>query len=160
MNAWLSVAMLTGLPGPTLYVPPPRRTGGRVLFLDLDGCLHPDAVYEKRGSGPFLYGYPDHRLFEYAALLEEVLAPHPKVRVVLSTSWVRRYRGSIARVTRGLTPALRARVVGRTYHSRMDQAEFASAPRGMQIWREVLRRKPEAWLAVDDDWLHCVSRAT
>src|ERR1700758_5269012 len=71
---------------------------------------------------------PDHRLFEYAALLEEVLAPPPKVRIVLSTSWVRRYRGSIARVTRGLTPALRARVVGRTYHSRMDQAEFASSP--------------------------------
>jgi hypothetical protein len=70
--------------------------GGRVLYLDLDGCLHPDAVYEKPGSGggPFIFGYPDHRLFEHARLLEDVLAPYPRVRIVLSTSWVRRYRGS------------------------------------------------------------------
>lgn len=76
------------------------------------------------------------------------------MRIVLSTAWVRPYRGSVARVSRRLTPSLQARVVGATYHSRMDPAEFAAAPRGMQIWSDVLRRKPKAWLALDDDWLH------
>jgi hypothetical protein len=144
--------MLTGLPGPAYSVPPPRRTGGRVLYLDLDGCLHPDAVYEKPGLGPFIFGYPDHRLFEHARLLEDALAPYPCVRIVLSTSWVRRYRGSIRRVSRGLTPALRERVIGATFHSRMDLSVFADAPRGFQVWSDVLRRKPEAWLALDDDF--------
>jgi nicotinamide riboside kinase len=36
----------------------------------------------------------------------------------------------------------------------MDPAEFAQAPRGMQVWSDVLRRKPSAWLALDDDYLH------
>ncbi|TDY23494.1 hypothetical protein B0G81_3869 [Paraburkholderia sp. BL6665CI2N2] len=142
--------MLTGLPGPAYTVPPPRRMGGRVLYLDLDGCLHPDAVFEK-GSGPFIFGYPDHSLFEHARLLEDALAPYPRVRIVLSTSWVRRYRGSIRRVSRGLTPALRERVVGATFHSRMDLSVFDDAPRGFQVWSDVLRRKPETWLALDDD---------
>lgn len=73
--------MLTGLPGPAYAVPPPRRMGGRVLYLDLDGCLHPDAVYEIPGSGggPIIFGYPDHRLFEHARLLEDALAPYPRV---------------------------------------------------------------------------------
>ncbi|KWF99173.1 hypothetical protein WL95_00165 [Burkholderia cepacia] len=142
---------MTGFPGPVLDVPPPRRMGGHVLFLDLDGCVHPDAVYEKPGSGPYLQGYPGHRLFEHCGLLEAVLEPYPDVRIVLSTSWVRRYRGSIRRVSRRLTPGLQARVVGATYHSKMDREAFAAAPRGMQVWQDVLRRKPTAWLALDDD---------
>lgn len=36
----------------------------------------------------------------------------------------------------------------------MDPEQFAAAPRGMQVWSDVLRRKPDAWLALDDDWLH------
>jgi hypothetical protein len=36
----------------------------------------------------------------------------------------------------------------------MDAELFRAAPRGMQIWADVLRRQPEAWLALDDDWLH------
>lgn len=87
-------------------------------------------------------------------LLEDVLTPYPDLCIVLSTSWVRRYRGSIGRVSRRLTPGLQARVIGATYHSAMDREEFAAAPRGMQIWADVLRREPQAWLALDDDWLH------
>ncbi|CAJ4113505.1 Uncharacterised protein [Burkholderia pseudomallei] len=128
--------------------------GGHVLFLDLDGVTHPESVYLLRKHGPTLLDAPGHALFEHCPLLEEVLAPYPDVRIVLSTSWVRRYRGSIRRVARRLTPGLQARVVGTTYHSRMDPHEFAAAPRGMQVWADVLRRKPEAWLALDDDYLH------
>lgn len=143
--------MLTGIPGPTFSVPPPRHTGGRVLMLDWDGVLHPESVYLLHRRGPVLLDAPGHRLFEHCLLLEQMLAPYPDVRIVLSTSWVRRYRGSIRRLARKLTSGLQARVVGATYHSRMDREEFAAAPRGMQIWSDVLRRKPSAWLALDDD---------
>lgn len=146
--------MPTVPPEPTFGVPPPRRTGGHLLFLDFDGVLHPESVYLLHKRGPILLNEPGHRLFEHCILLEQVLEPYPDVRIVLSTSWVRRYRGSVRRVSRRLTPGLQARVVGATYHSAMDREEFAAAPRGMQVWSDVLRRKPVAWLALDDDWLH------
>ncbi|PAJ96074.1 hypothetical protein CJO69_03260 [Burkholderia ubonensis] len=146
--------MRTGIPGPAFAVPPPRHTGGRVLFLDFDGVTHPESVYLLHKRGPILVDALGHSLFEHCLLLEEVLSPYPDLRIVLSTSWVRRYRGSVVRVSRRLTPGLQARVVGATYHSGMDPREFASAPRGMQVWSDVLRRKPDAWLALDDDWLH------
>lgn len=145
--------MLTGLPGPAYRVPPPRCIGGRVLYLDYDGVLHPESVYVYPKLGPVLLNAPGHRLFEHCALLEEVLVPYPDVCVVLSTSWMRRYK-SLSHVVRRLTPTLRVRVVGATYHSRMDQTAFASAPRGMQIWSDVLRRMPMGWLALDDDYVH------
>jgi len=52
-----------------------------------------------------------------------------------------------------LRPSLRARVIGATFHSRMDEQEFGELPRGMQVWNDVLRRKPRGWLALDDDGL-------
>ncbi|MEK6316304.1 hypothetical protein DID96_02665 [Burkholderia sp. Bp8963] len=146
--------MLKEFAGPTYEIPRPRHTGGRLLFLDYDGVLHPENVFLLHRRGPTLQNSPGHQLFEHCALLEELLASYSDVRIVLSTSWVRRYRGSIHRVSRRLTPGLQARVIGATYHSRMDVAEFSQAPRGMQIWADVLRRTPSAWLALDDDYLH------
>jgi len=143
---------LTGLHCPVHWVPPPRRTGGQVLFLDFDGVLHPKSVFFQYRRGPFLLNAPGHRLFEHAELLEQVLSPYPNICIVLSTSWVRRYKGSIAKVARRLTPGLQARVVGATYHSCMDAVEFGAASRGMQVWSDVLRRRPDAWLALDDDF--------
>jgi hypothetical protein len=144
--------MLTGITGLTLHIPPPRRTGGLVLYLDFDGVLHPEGVYMRRGKGPYI-AYPDgHALFEHAPLLEEVLCPYPAVRIVLSTSWVRSYK-SVTSVAKKLPPGLRARVVGATYHKEMDVRLFGQAARGMQIWSDVLRRRPRDWLAIDDDYL-------
>lgn len=135
-------------------MPLPRCTGGRVLYVDFDGVLHPESVYLLHRRGPTLMDAPGHVLFEHCGLLEETLLPYPELRIVLSTSWIRRYRGSVRRVSRRLTPDLQARVVGATYHSAMGAEEFAAAPRGMQIWADVLRRKPVDWLALDDDYLH------
>ncbi|SIT39477.1 conserved hypothetical protein [Paraburkholderia piptadeniae] len=97
-------------------------------------------MYLYRKHGPQLFNCPGHALFEHCALLEETLAPYPEVSIVLSTSWVRRYRGSIRRVSRRLTPALRARVIGSTYHSRMDPVLGISAPHVL----EELKTKLEA----------------
>lgn len=70
---------------------------------------------------------------------------------MLSTSWVRRL--GYSRTVKRLSPNLRQRVIGATYHSLMDRDAFEEAPRGMQIWADVVRRKPRAWLALDDDWV-------
>lgn len=145
--------MLTDIPDPTFEIPPPRHVGGLVLYLDLDGVLHPENVWLSPGKAPHIASPPGHKLFEHAGLLERVLLPYPDVRIVLSTAWVRVHK-SVAKVSRRLTPELRARVIGATYHQSMDADLFKQAPRGLQIWSDVLRRKPDDWLAVDDDYLH------
>ncbi|MFM0140400.1 HAD domain-containing protein [Caballeronia grimmiae] len=125
--------------------------GGKVLFLDFDGVLQPSEVYWFRGIGPRLMNCPGHELFENCDLLERELSPYADVRIVLSTSWVVRYRGSVRRLASNLGPSLAKRVVGATFHSRMDTVEFREASRGQQIWADVVRRKPSSWLALDDD---------
>jgi hypothetical protein len=128
----------------------PRRRGGRILYLDFDGVLHPEDVWRRPGWGAYVATPPGHRLFEHAGLLAEVLAPYPDLRVVLSTSWVRVYN-SVSKVARRLPDSLRARVVGATWHREMHADLFQSMPRGVQVWGDVGRRLPEAWLALDDD---------
>ncbi|MEX3981863.1 HAD domain-containing protein [Paraburkholderia sp. EG287A] len=145
--------MHTELSGPANFLPPPRRGGGYLLYLDYDGVLHPESVYFYHRRGPVLVNAPGHRMFEHVDLLEQELKPYPSLKIVLSTSWVRRYHGSLARVARHLTPGLRKRIIGATYHSRMDEHEFAEAPRGVQIWADVVRRRPTSWLALDDDYV-------
>jgi hypothetical protein len=127
-------------------------SGELVLYLDFDGVLHPQNVYTRPGSGPYIESPQGHALFEHANLLEKVLLPYPDVKIVLSTSWVRVYK-SVRRAARRLTPELRAKVVGATYHSQMDVNEFTATPRGVQVWADVLRRKPRDWIALDDDYI-------
>ncbi|WP_175772471.1 HAD domain-containing protein [Paraburkholderia phenazinium] len=132
--------------------PAPRHTGGYVLYFDLDGVLHPSTVFFERRRGPYLTHVEGHELFENAELLEQTLRPYPSLRLVLSTSWCFGYNGSIRRIASRLPDGLKERVVGSTYHSRMlDKEAFARASRGMQIWTDVVRRRPIDWLAVDDD---------
>lgn len=33
----------------------------------------------------------------------------------------------------------------------MNEEEFTNQPRGVQVWHDVVRRKPATWLALDDD---------
>ena len=74
-------------------------------------------------------------------------------------SWSVRY--GVAKAAKNLSPSLRNRVIGGTYHSRMNKPEFLEKPRGVQVLEDTLRRKPSHWLAVDDDYenwpAHCRS---
>jgi hypothetical protein len=128
-----------------------KGTGELVLYLDFDGVLHHENVLWHPRIGAYLSAHDEYVLFQHTELLEETLAPYPQVRIVLSTSWVRRYGCTTS--AKNLRPSVRARVIGATFHSRMDEAEFAAAPRGMQVWSDVLRRKPRDWLTLDDDYL-------
>lgn len=125
----------------------PKGHGELVLYLDYDGVLHNENVYwhPKRGAYP---GPPGFTLFEHAPLLHELLTPYPEVGIVLSTSWVRLY--GCTKTAKRLPQGLRARVLGATFHSQMDEAAFAARPRGQQVLDDVARRRPRGWLALDD----------
>lgn len=130
----------------------PRGSGELILYLDYDSPLHHENVWWHPRRGPYIKAGPQFSLFQHVGLLAEVLEPYPDLRIVLSTSWVRRY--TYSKAAKRLPISLRQRVIGATYHSEMHEESFAAAPRGMQIWSDVLRRQPKDWLALDDDYLH------
>ena len=122
-----------------------------VLYLDFDGVLHHGEVYWSPRKGPYMDPTVKQKLFAYAGLLEEILLPYPNLAIVLSTSWVLKYGCHGA--ARRLPHSLRQRVIGATFHTRMNREDFDNASRGMQVWADVYRRQPTDWLALDDDFL-------
>ena len=128
-----------------------KGRGERLLYLDFDGVLHHENVLWHPKIGAYMSAPDGYVLFQHAELLERMLAPYPEIQIVLSTSWVRRY--GCARSAKQLRPSLRRRVIGATFHSKMNKFEFAEKPRGLQVWEDVLKRRPRNWLALDDDWL-------
>jgi hypothetical protein len=123
--------------------------GGLLLYLDFDGVLHHHDVWWHELVGPYMRAPEEYKLFQHLPLLETTLAPYPRVGIVLSTSWVRRY--GCAKAAKQLGPRLRQRVIGATFHSRMREDLFTALPRGKQVWDDVQRRKPKDWIALDDD---------
>jgi hypothetical protein len=117
-----------------------------ILFLDFDGVLHPEYVYLENGR-PMLKG--EGTLFMWAPLLVEALAPFPNVRIVLSTTWVRR-RG-FHRAKKVLPDALARRVVGATWHTDMLHMGWGEHTRYGQIAGHVMRAHLSDWVAIDDD---------
>lgn len=134
---------------------PPKGAGQPVLYLDYDGVLHHEEVWWHPRRGAYLKP-PGFTLFESAPLLTYLLRPYPQVRIVLSTSWVPVRRFSAAK--KRLPPELNARVIGSTFHTKMNHEHFYSLTRGMQVWADVQRRQPTDWFALDDntEWPeHC-----
>jgi hypothetical protein len=121
--------------------------GRNVLYLDYDGVLHNEDVRWQPRLGVYMHP-PGYKLFEHAALLDELLLPFQDLDIVLSTSWVRKF--GCYKCSKKLPPGLRRRVIGATFHSQMDRGEFASKPRGQQVYEDTLRRRPASWFAIDD----------
>jgi hypothetical protein len=121
-----------------------------VLYLDYDGVLHHCDVGRFRTPPTIRVLAEGHQLFEHASILTAALEPFPQVKIVLSTSWVRALGYSVARDS--LPEPLRRRVIGATFHTRYHRGtEFEELPRYRQIIQDVARRRPERWLAIDDD---------
>lgn len=126
-----------------------------ILFLDFDGVLHLGSVYLEKGR-PVLRG--DGELFMWASLLIEALEPHPHIKIVLSTNWVRSRGFTQAKAF--LPKALQKRAIGSTWHSAMNICEYSGArlpycwydeaTRFQQITRYVDRSGVDQWLAIDD----------
>ena len=127
------------------------QTNTRVLFLDFDGVLHPDAVYLSR-QGPTLKA--DGTLFMWAPILINLLVDFPMISLVLSTSWVRHlgYKKTLAY----LPGELQKRVIGATWHSSMaknwvDENLWDGKTRYDHICRYAARSQLRDWIALDDD---------
>ncbi|NHZ44585.1 HAD domain-containing protein [Massilia aquatica] len=115
----------------------------------IDGVTHDDAVYSSRQGGIHIRT-PGRTLFEWLPIMEEMLAPYPDVKIVLSTSWVR-FKGFEFAKSR-LTTNLQSRVIGATFDNRVTQKyDFDGMSRGQQICADVERRMPERWFAIDND---------
>lgn len=137
-----------------------KGTGKFVLYLDFDGVLHHENVLWHPKVGPYLSAPEQYKIFMHVKLLEELLEPYPQLLIVLSTTWAKRY--GITTAAKNLSPSLRNRVIGGTWHSRMNSQEFLEKSRGVQIHEDAMRRKPRAWLALDDDFFgwpeHCIEQ--
>lgn len=128
----------------------------QVLYLDYDGVLHHDAVYRNPKAGIHIDASvaPGRRLFEWTEFLIQAVQPFPRLEIVLSTSWVRVLGYTRARSY--LPAELNSRVVGATFHRRIHGAEsvreggIVIPERGVEVLRDVSRRQPLQWVAVDD----------
>jgi hypothetical protein len=120
----------------------------KILYLDYDGVLHHEQVFFSQEEGIHMK-MPRRSLFEWMSILDDLLAPHPDIKIVLSTSWVLARNFEFAKSQ--LSPTLQSRVIGDTFSHDMHRNEFARMPRWMQIQEDVARRAPDAWLALDDD---------
>lgn len=131
--------------------------GEVVLYLDLDGVVQHHAVMWQARRGVYMSPHAgrDRTLFEWVPVLEEALAPFPQVGLVLSSTWCT-WPG-YGKTLKRFPPELRERFIGGTYHKRVHGADpwaksaFKAMSRGQQVCADVLRRKPQAWLALDDD---------
>lgn len=119
-----------------------------LLYLDFDGALGHENVRLGSDGQPVLVAPPRYRMFQHVELLEELLAPYPQVRIVLSTIWVARWGLEFA--ASKLPDDLRNRIVGTTFRED-DRLMFLRLPKGRQVARDVERRRPAAWFAIDDD---------
>jgi hypothetical protein len=121
-----------------------------ILYVDYDGVVQDDDVYEDAKTGKIFIKTPGRTLFEWLHILARIVALFPNVKIVLSTSWVLSKGFAFAKAQ--LTPELQERVIGATLPEKYAQKKwFKSMSRYEQIVRDVARRKPAAWLAVDND---------
>ena len=150
------MAMSSGQSSPYLPESTPR-SADVVLYLDLDGVVHHEKVlwHPRKGIYMSQYEAAGHSLFEWVPILESVLQPHPAVAQVLSSTWC--IRPGYSATLKRLPATLSARFIGGTYHKRVHGVDpwnltmFRTTPRGVQVQEDAQRRKPQQWIALDDD---------
>lgn len=121
-----------------------------IVYVDYDGVVQDDDVYHNPKTGDIYIKTPGRTLFEWLHILARIIALFPKVKIVLSTSWVLAKGFEFAKAQ--LTPDLQERVIGATLPEKYAQKKwFRSMSRYEQISRDVARRKPAGWLAIDND---------
>lgn len=111
---------------------------GLILFLDIDGVLHPEGV------GEDLH-------FVHLANFEAVLREFPLVHVVVSSAW--RLDMSLDDLRQRFSADIRARIVGVTPSLPHLEDQFGQRQRECELWlRETYPAKagPPRWLALDD----------
>lgn len=120
----------------------------RVLFLDIDGVLHRGIA--RRSGNRVMSSAPNIKLFEYAAVLDDLLSPYPDVEIVLSSDWSMVFGTELTRNAIP-SPSLQSRIVGATFDGcTLNPLVWPVLTRGAQVLDYVGRNEPLRWLAVDD----------
>lgn len=121
----------------------------KFLFLDFDGVLHPDNVFQSREHGLELVG--PGSLLMHAPILETILDdldPNGYIWIVLSTSWVKAVGHD--KTLSYLSSGLADRVTDLTMECLYDSAQLTKMNRYQLIRGYLNRRSHEDWLAIDD----------
>ncbi|HOY70272.1 MAG TPA: HAD domain-containing protein [Methylotenera sp.] len=122
-----------------------------IIYLDFDGVLHPDAVFNPPNRPLVLRA--EGELFMHAQILDDALAPYSQAKIVLSTSWVRVL--GYDRTLSKMPLKLKERVIGATWHSQMNHQMYQNSYGGNmnrfeQIECHASRTGFKKWLAIDD----------
>src|SRR5471030_668875 len=111
-----------------------------ILFLDVDGVLHPEANYDSS------------LLLCNLHVLEGVLRRHPDVDVVISSTW--RETWTLAELQALFSPDISPRITDVTprWQDIQDESAYGTYVRHAEIeaWLRSHNRTWEKWLAVDD----------
>jgi hypothetical protein len=114
-----------------------------ILFLDIDGVLHPRPIPGRPGQTD---------LFSALHLLEDVLRQVPDVEVVISSSWREHY--PLDEMREFFSEDLRERIVGVTPRPPLaaGPGELSDYPRHAECAEWMAQRGPAGmtWLAIDD----------
>ncbi|MDM0007470.1 HAD domain-containing protein [Variovorax sp. J22G73] len=116
------------------------RTGDSsdLLFLDIDGVLHPVGVDYSFSS----------RFFSHLPLLEELLREFKSVNVVISSDW--RRAESIEQLQRYFSDDIRHRIIGATPQIDPNAAVHHRRQLEIQAWLDGNGRSDAEWVALDD----------
>ena len=107
-----------------------------VLFLDIDGVLHPDPCFQEKA-------------FCSLPIVEAVLVDYPMVEIVVSSSW-KKYH-TVTELREFLGPLIGPRILGVTPDLELAMVAF---PRQTECETWLRANRPDSlWIAIDDrDW--------
>ncbi|WP_414446775.1 HAD domain-containing protein [Burkholderia sp. 22PA0099] len=118
------------------------------LFVDYDHTLHRGQGYVDTSSGEISLD-TGNEPFEFAPILEQLLAPYPRVEIVLTTSWLTSI--PLERAAAYMPASLAARVVGSTHGYKVPFGYIQNGSARTYVIRSyVLERRLRDWLAIDD----------
>jgi len=109
-----------------------------LLFLDVDGVLHPVETDYSFSS----------KFFSHLPLLEELLREFPSVDVVISSDW--RLAESVEQLQRYFSEDIRHRIIGGTPQLDRDAAIRQRRQLEIQAWLEGNGRGDAEWVAPND----------
>jgi hypothetical protein len=123
-----------------------------LLYLNIDGVLHPRAVTFENGRAPTLRSQGSHRLFEHVDKLEDIFSAYPDTTVVLHSWWP--YIVGYRQTLELLPHSLRIRVIGSTLPGNRILRFHSKAPCIRREWlrHDVRRRMPEHPVVLDSEW--------
>lgn len=111
-----------------------------LLFLDVDGVLHPHV------------GFTSELLMCRLPMLEDVLRTLPSVEVVISSTW--RMTRTMDELKSLFSTDIKPRIIGKTPNWRdfYEDAQYGTFQREAEIkaWLHAAGRAWESWIALDD----------